>query len=156
MSSSRSVSGSTVTRYGDLAELIDRLRAIGTDSRFIEVKTAAGGFPKSIRETLSAFSNSAGGGLVILGLDERTGFTLAEGFDASATAEAAVAMVRPRKLKEESGSLTPSPVAEVNIVPFEGGQVVLLEVSELRTTPEAMLRHGQGPRQRELPTPTRW
>ena len=121
-----------MTRHGDLAELVGRLRAIGTDSRFIEVKTAAGGFPKSIRETLSAFSNSPGGGLIILGLDERTGFALAEGFDAGATAEAAVAMVRPRKLKEESGPLTPSPVVEVNIVPFEGGRVVLLEVSELQ------------------------
>lgn len=102
-----------------------------TDSRFVEVKAAAGGFPKSIRETISAFSNSAGGGLVLLGLDERTGFELADGFDAGATVEAAIAMVRSRKLKEESGPLTPTPVVDDSIAPFEGGKVVILEVSEL-------------------------
>lgn len=125
------MASSSATRHGDLAEIISRLRAIGTDSRFIEVKTASGGFPKSIRDTISAFSNSPGGGLVILGLDERTGFELAEDFDASATAEAAVAMVRHRKLKEVAGPLTPSPSVEVNIASFEGGKVVLLEVDEL-------------------------
>lgn len=130
-SSESSATVSTMTRHGDLAEIVNRLRAIGTDSRFIEVKTASGGFPKSIRDTISAFSNSTGGGLVILGLDERTGFELAEGFDANTTAEAAVAMVRPRKLKEQAGPLTPSPAVEVTIVPFEEGRVVLLEVSEL-------------------------
>lgn len=132
VSSVSSDSQSTSTRYGDLAGLVARLRSIGSDSRYVEVKAAAGGFPKSVRETISAFSNSAGGGLVILGIDERTGFTLAEGFDAESSAEAAIAMVRPRKLKEESGALTPAPVAEVDIVPFEGGRLVLIDISELQ------------------------
>ena len=40
----------------------------------MEVKSAAGGLPASISSTLSALANLPRGGLVILGLDERTGF----------------------------------------------------------------------------------
>lgn len=132
VSSASSNNQSTSTRYGELADLVARLRSIGSDSRYIEVKAAAGGFPKSIRETISAFSNTAGGGLIILGLDERSGFSRPEGFDAKAMAEASISMLRPRKLKEESGALTPTPIAEVDVAPFEGGQLVLIDVTELQ------------------------
>jgi len=60
-----------------LQQLVDqavpRLRRAGTDLADVEVKKAAGGVPKSLPETLSAFTNGAGG-LVILGLDEEDGF----------------------------------------------------------------------------------
>lgn len=136
---------STETSQGELSAVVSRLRAIDTDSRFVEVKAAAGGFPKSIRETISAFSNSAGGGLVLLGLDERTGFELADGFDAGVTAEAAIAMIRPRKFKEESGPLTPTPIVDVSIAPFEGGKVVILEVSELEPHQKPCFVTDRGP-----------
>lgn len=56
-------------------ETLPRLRAARTDLTTVEVKAAAGGLPKSIVETVSAFSNS-GGGLIILGLDEHDGFSV--------------------------------------------------------------------------------
>ena len=40
----------------------------------IEVKSAAGGLPKSLTSTLSALANDPGGGTIILGLDEAAGF----------------------------------------------------------------------------------
>jgi ATP-dependent DNA helicase RecG len=58
----------------DLDDLIGELRAAGGDTAAVEVKSAAGGLPSSITSTLSALANLPGGGLVILGLDERTGF----------------------------------------------------------------------------------
>ncbi|WP_210480687.1 ATP-binding protein [Naasia sp. SYSU D00948] len=57
----------------ELAEVVQNLREVGGDLTRVEVKRAAGGLPSSLRETLSAFSNTAGG-TVILGLDEGTGF----------------------------------------------------------------------------------
>lgn len=64
-----------------LARVIHHLRAIGNDTQQYEVKEAKGALPKSIVETLSAFSN-AQGGFVILGISEKNGFVPVEGFDA--------------------------------------------------------------------------
>ena len=57
-----------------LAKIVRRLRTIGTDTQLVEVKEAAWKLPESIGETLSAFMNHTGG-ILILGLSERRGFT---------------------------------------------------------------------------------
>lgn len=59
----------------DVTDLVVSLRAAGGDTTGVEVKSAAGGIPQSLGSTLSAFANLPGGGRVILGLDEATGFT---------------------------------------------------------------------------------
>ena len=51
----------------ELAEIVANLRMLGTDIADVEVKNSHGGLPRSLRETLSAFSNTRGG-VVILGL----------------------------------------------------------------------------------------
>ncbi|MEU0567510.1 ATP-binding protein [Nonomuraea sp. NPDC005983] len=58
----------------DVSDLVARLRATGGDYAEVEVKSAAGGLPQSLTATLSALANHPGGGTIILGLDEATGF----------------------------------------------------------------------------------
>lgn len=58
----------------DLSHLVSELRLGGGDTTNIEVKSAAGGLPSSLTSTMSALANLPGGGLIILGLDERAGF----------------------------------------------------------------------------------
>ena len=53
-----------------LRELIDLMRRTKTDLRHVEAKRARGGLPQRLWETLSAYANSPGGGVIILGLDE--------------------------------------------------------------------------------------
>jgi ATP-dependent DNA helicase RecG len=55
-------------------DLVHNLRAFGGDRTEIEVKAATGGLPASLTASLSALANLPGGGTIILGLDERTGF----------------------------------------------------------------------------------
>ncbi|MBV9855087.1 MAG: ATP-binding protein, partial [Streptosporangiaceae bacterium] len=57
----------------DLAGIIARLRETGAELEDVEVKRASGGVPESLPSTMSAFANSRGG-VIILGLDERSGF----------------------------------------------------------------------------------
>ena len=57
-----------------LTETIKLLRTHGSDTQFIEVKKAHGGYPGSLDATLSSFSNSSTGGIIICGLDENNDF----------------------------------------------------------------------------------
>ena len=52
---------------------VRRIRHAATDLQDVEVKSAAGGLPKSVVESVCAFANAAGG-LVLLGLDENKAF----------------------------------------------------------------------------------
>ncbi|MHB1475706.1 MAG: ATP-binding protein [Dermatophilaceae bacterium] len=59
-------------------ELLARVRAADGDTTDIEVKSAAGGLPQNVTSTLCALANLPGGGWLVLGLDERAGFTAVE------------------------------------------------------------------------------
>lgn len=57
----------------ELQEIIAHLRVVGDDNADVEAKASRSALPKSVRETVSAFQNTRGG-LLILGLDETSGF----------------------------------------------------------------------------------
>lgn len=106
----------------DLESYVGLARRLGTDTERVEVKAAARGLPKSMAETLSAFSNTSGG-VVVLGLAERAGFQAVPGFKARAVADA---------LAQMCGEKMEPPVrASVEIVEFEGAPVVVATVPEL-------------------------
>lgn len=50
-------------------EIIDDLRRRGAERSDVELKSAAGGLPKSLRETISAFANGSGG-TILLGVED--------------------------------------------------------------------------------------
>ncbi len=58
----------------NISDLVRKLRASGSDDTSVEVKAAAGGLPTSMASTMSALANLSGGGRIILGLDEATGY----------------------------------------------------------------------------------
>ncbi|MGB3910557.1 MAG: ATP-binding protein [Pseudolysinimonas sp.] len=118
------------TSQGDLDLIVKRIRAAGTDLARVEVKAAAGGLPTTIWETISSFSNGRGG-LIILGLDERTGFRPAVGFDATAIRDAVSDGFRPRRASDPDGPLTPRPQGTIDVGVVDGSPVVVVEVEEL-------------------------
>jgi ATP-dependent DNA helicase RecG len=106
----------------ELAEIVARLRETGVEFEDVEAKRAAGGLPQSVAQTMSAFANSRGG-IIILGLDERTGF-------------ASVGVSDPVALRDELAGvartkLTPALAPVIDIVPFEGAILVLAEIEAL-------------------------
>jgi ATP-dependent DNA helicase RecG len=123
-------------RDADLAEIVRVLRSRGTDLTKVEVKASGGGLPRSLAETISAFSNGSGG-TVILGLDERAGFTPAAGFDA-------------RKMRDDLASLCADAVrppvrADIDIIEVDGAPVVVADIPELdpRRKPCHVTRQGE-------------
>ena len=118
-----------------LPTLVRRLRRLGTDTVKLEVKSAAGGLPKSTSETLSAFANGDGG-VLLLGLDEATGFLPAPGFDAQRIADALA-----RVCHED---MEPPIRDDVEMLEFEDALVVGIDVSPLDPTrgPSHLKRKG--------------
>ena len=106
----------------ELADIVARLRETGVEFEDVEVKRAAGGLPRSVAETMSAFANSRGG-IIILGLDERTGFTPVGVSDPVALRDELATVARAR--------LTPALTPIIDTVPFEGAILVLAEIEAL-------------------------
>lgn len=105
----------------DVNELVRRLRAAGGDSSEVEVKSAAGGLPQSLTSTLSALANLPGGGTIILGLDEATGFR-------------PVPLADPQKLKQglavKARSFTPPVRLALEDGTIDGKPIVIAHVHE--------------------------
>ena len=106
----------------DLAEVVAGLRETGVEFEDVEVKRAAGGMPQNVAETMSAFANSRGG-LIILGLDERSGFVPSGVSNPVALRDELAGIAR--------GKLTPPLAPSIEVVPFEGANLVLAEVEPL-------------------------
>ena len=105
-------------------EELPRLRLAKSDLSTVEVKSAQGGLPRTVAETVSAFCNTDGG-LIILGLDEAAGFAALD--------------VDAKKLASDLASacaaqLEPPIRPHIDIVEVDGRAVVAAEVDELPPT----------------------
>lgn len=118
------------TSQGRLEDIVESLRLAGTDLERVEVKAAVAAVPKSLWATVSAFSNH-GGGVVILGLDENSGFTPAPGFDPSRIQDGIAEAFRPRQSKEGAGPVTPRPIGTIDIAIVDDAPVLVLDIQEL-------------------------
>ena len=110
-----------VTNDSDLSNAIERMRLAGTDISEYEVKSAAGGFPKTTVETISAFANTVGGA-IIFGISEKAGFHAIDSLDVKTiqanSAQAARELVDP-----------PQPV-DIVVLTFEDRPIVVVNVPE--------------------------
>jgi ATP-dependent DNA helicase RecG len=103
----------------NVSEVLATLRRMGGEPTQIEAKRAAGGLPKSVRATLSAFSNTDGG-TILLGVDELSGFSVVE--------VAGPASLRDALAQMSRDDITPPLQISAEIVEIEGHRVVVAEV----------------------------
>lgn len=108
---------------GQLRETLSQLRAFGDDTTLVECKTAGGGVPESIGETLCAFANMPQAGAILLGVSERRGFEVT-GVDHPAQMEKKVTSVNRAVVK-------PAPQLEFTHLSLKGKNVVVVEVTPL-------------------------
>ena len=64
----------------ELTGLLESLRRMGSDDLNVEVKESATALSRDVWETVSAFANTAGG-IIVLGVSERTGFVPVANFE---------------------------------------------------------------------------
>lgn len=103
---------------------VQELRKFGAEATRIEAKAASGGMPKSVRESISAFANTPGGGTIILGLEDGTFNT--------------VGLENPAALQSGLADLCrdvvyPPLQPEITIATIDENIVVAARISELRS-----------------------
>ena len=118
-----------------VTSLINRMRQVGTDLQGCEVKEAVVKLPNSVLETISAFANTSGG-VIILGLSEKNGFRPAKGFDAQKIQTAMISV---------GDCFTPIIRMEVEIFPFEGAKIVVVQVPPIDKHERPCYITAQGP-----------
>ena len=106
-----------------LAETLAELRAFGDDTTLVECKTAAGGVPDNIGETLCAFANMPQAGTIILGVSERKGFEVT-GVENPAEMEKAIASLN-------RNTVSPAPQLTFSHHIIDGKHVVVVEIAPL-------------------------
>jgi ATP-dependent DNA helicase RecG len=119
----------------DVLEILGALRRIGGEPTRVEAKRATGGVPKSARATLSAFSNTDGGA-ILLGVDEAGGFAVIGLDDAVAIRDGLVQMSRD--------DLTPALLISADIIEVEGRLMVAAEVPPMTADRRPVFVTAQG------------
>ena len=81
-----------------LLNLINQVIKSRAEYQFVELKAAREGAPKRIYDSLSSFSNSNDGGIIIFGIDEKSNFELCGVYDLQDIQQ---------KITEQCDSMTP-------------------------------------------------
>lgn len=119
----------------ELSDLIDEMRRARTDTVHVEAKRAERALPKRLWETLSAFANTHGGGVLILGLDQASGFEV-------------VGLADPGKVMQDLGTLCgelePAIRAEIDVQEVEGRHIVVAEIPETELGQKPCYYRGAG------------
>ncbi len=125
----------------ELEQIVARLRERGTDDDAVEVKKCAAKLSNDVWESVSAFANTHGG-TIILGLEEQSGFAPVSSFAFEAVRGAFVSGIGDGGA--DNAALTNPPHYELHRLPFEGCQVLVIEIAELdvRLKPCFITRRG--------------
>ena len=119
----------------DVVELIDGLRRIGGEPADVEVKSGAGGFPSTVRESLVAFANTDGG-TILIGIDESAGFATVH--------IAGIARYRDNLVALARDSITPPLQVETDIVEVDGAPILIAQVPPARAEQKPVFITAKG------------
>ena len=125
----------------ELVAIIERLRKQGTDDCDVEVKECGVKLSSDIWETVSAFANTSGG-VIILGISERNGFTPVAGFDPDRICDGFVAGMGD---SGSSGKIVNAPKYRIERMELEGQPVLAIEIFELDPASKPCYLVDRGP-----------
>lgn len=108
-----------VQTVDELNVVLESLRAARGDHQWIEAKRARSALPVDLWKSLSALAN-AGGGLVLLGVDEQRGGFAVTGVEDAAKASAEVQAV----CRRAEPPLRPA----ISVIGHDGGQVIVAHI----------------------------
>lgn len=119
----------------ELIRVADDVCRIKTESQTIEVKSAHRGCPTRLYDTLSAFSNQDGGGVILFGIDESAGFEPVGVYDANDL---------QKKITEQCNQMSPAVRAVFTAAEYGGVIICSAEIPSLDVTERPCYYKGTG------------
>ena len=122
----------------NLLNLIYQVIKSRAEYQFVELKSAREGAPKRIYDSLSSFSNSNDGGIIIFGIDEKNGFELCGVYDLQDIQQ---------KITEQCDSMTPKvrPLFSYVEIPNETGKYICsIEIPPIDISERPCFYTGKG------------
>ena len=110
----------------ELRLLVEEMQRHQSELENVEVKTAKGGTPKRLYESLSAFANRPGGGVVLFGLEEARDFQIVGVGDLNRLQEEITSVA--------SDQMEPALRPQFTVDEIDGGIVAAMEVEEVPAT----------------------
>lgn len=115
-----------------LAETVCRMK---TETQTVEVKAAHMGCPKRLYDTLSSFSNQDGGGIILFGVDEESGFAPVGVYDLHDL---------QKKVTEQCMQMTPQVRALFTVAEYMGVPICCAEIPSVDLTERPCYYNGMG------------
>ncbi|MDR0863013.1 MAG: putative DNA binding domain-containing protein [Oscillospiraceae bacterium] len=118
-----------------LLGLVEKVRQLKCETQTVEVKAAHEGCPKSLFDSLSAFSNQDDGGTLLFGLDEKSGFEVVGVYDAQDLQKHVV---------EQCNQMSPPVRPLFTVCDIDGNIVVSAEIPGADITDRPVYYRGKG------------
>lgn len=119
----------------NLSNLIEQVIKSRAEFQYIELKAAKEGAPKRIYDTLSSFSNSNEGGIIIFGIDEKNNFDLCGVYDLQDIQQ---------KITEQCDSMTPKVRPLFSYVEIHGKYLCSIEIPPIDISERPCFYTGKG------------
>lgn len=119
----------------ELMQLVKKVTSEKCEKQHIELKKAAGETPSKLYDTLSSFSNQPGGGIIIFGINENSGYEVTGVYDAQDL---------QKKVMEQSLQMEPIVRPLFTVAQIGDKLVVSAEISELDIYDKPCFYKGAG------------
>lgn len=119
----------------ELVELANNIRQIKSEKQNVEVKSAHGGCPKRLYDTLSSFANQDSGGVILFGLDETQNFEITGVYDLQDL---------QKKVTEQCNQMMPKIRAVFTVAEIEGKNICSAEIPSVDISERPCYYAGAG------------
>lgn len=119
----------------ELIRLADDICRMQTETQTVEVKAAHQGCPTRLYDTLSAFSNQDGGGVLLFGIDEDSGFRPVGVYDLNDL---------QKKVTEQCNQMSPAVRAVFTTAEYNGVKICSAEIPSIDITERPCFYKGTG------------
>ena len=119
----------------ELVRLADKICRQQSETQTVEVKAAHQGCPTRLYDTLSSFSNQDGGGVILFGIDEDSGFTPVGVYDLNDL---------QKKVTEQCNQMSPAVRTIFTTAEYNGVFICCAEIPSLDITDRPCYYKGMG------------